>query len=363
VRAALLEAPGEPLDIVDDVDVEAPRDDEVLVRVTHCGVCHSDLHLTDGSIPFPLPAVCGHEPAGVVEATGKAVFGLAPGDKVVLAARSSCGRCYWCARGQPHLCAHATELFTGMREDFTSPLSRHGAPVFLGTGLAAFAEQAVARASSVVKVPDDTPLDVAAVLGCAVQTGVGAALNTARVQQGDTVLVVGLGGIGIAIVQGARIAGASRIIGVDPVASRREQAVAFGVTDAVETADAVLDLTGGIGVDNAFEAVGRAALGQACLAATRNGGTTTLVGVAPLDQQVHVDHTLFAMTEKRLLGCLLGSSNPPVDIPKLLALWRDGRLDLEGMITARRPLDQINEAFADMKAGVGLRTVLYTDSK
>jgi Zn-dependent alcohol dehydrogenase len=249
------------------------------------------------------------------------------------------------------------------REDGTSPLSRKGETVWMGLGLAAFAEYVVTKESGAIKIPDDTPLEVAAVLGCSVQTGTGAALNTAGVGPGATVMVLGLGGVGISAVQGARIGGASMIIGVDAVAERRDQAKRFGVTHTVDpaagdVASAVLELTDGVGVDFAFEAVGRAALVDACINATTNGGTITAMGVGPLDDALSLPLTFFVMTGKRVQGCLLGSSNGRRDIPRYLDLWRAGRLDLEGMITQVRPLDEINEAFDDMRAGRGLRTML-----
>jgi Zn-dependent alcohol dehydrogenase len=362
VRAAVLEKPGSPLAVVDDVDIDDPRPGEVLVRVTHCGLCHSDVHMMDDSMPAATPMICGHEPAGLVEAVGAGVTDLGPGQKVVLSARPWCGRCTFCATGRVWLCQRATELLTGLREDMTTPLRWRGQPVFIGLGLAAFAELVVTKQTGVIPVADDTPLDLAAVLGCAMQTGVGAVMNTARVEPGASVLVMGLGGIGIAIAQGARLAGASRIIGVDPLASRREQALRFGVTDAVDAADDVVGtvrgLTDGLGVDYSFDAVGRAAIVESCLDATRNGGTVTMVGVGPLDEVVRVPLTMHTVSEKRLVGCLLGSSNSVREVPRLLDLWRAGRLDLEGMVTARRPLAEINEAIADMKAGTGLRTVL-----
>jgi Zn-dependent alcohol dehydrogenase len=363
MRAAILESPGTPLVIADDVDHDDPRPGEVLVRVTHCGVCHSDLSVVDGVFPAMTPVVCGHEPAGVVEAVGSAVTALAPGDKVVLTCRPQCGRCAFCVRGDVHFCAHATELVMNAREDGTTPLSRNGEPVWMGLGLAAFAEYVVTKETGAIKIPDDTPLEVAAVLGCSVQTGTGAALNTAGVGAGATVMVLGLGGVGISAVQGARIGGASMIIGVDAVAERREQAKRFGVTHTVDpaagdVASAVLELTDGVGVDFAFEAVGRAALLDTCISSTTNGGTITAMGVGPLDEVLSVPLTFFVMTGKRVQGCLLGSSNGRRDIPRYLDLWRTGRLDLEGMITQVRPLDEINDAFDDMRAGRGLRTML-----
>ena len=364
MRAALLEQPGQDLLVVDDVEIDpSPRAGEVLVRMTHCGVCHSDLHFVDGTLPAPMPIVLGHEAAGVVEAVGAGVFGLAEGDKVILTLRPPCGHCYWCVRGEVSICPNATATTTGMLPDGTTRLSRGGAVVYRGVGIAAFSEYVVTSASGAVRVPADTPLEVACVIGCAVQTGVGAVLNTAGVEPGATVMIVGLGGIGISIAQGARLAGASQIIGVDPVESRREQALGFGVTSvvdpgAMDIASAALAATDGIGVDYAFDAVGRSSLVESCIAGVRNGGTVVMVGVPPIDNVVSFPALFFALGEKKLRGCFLGSSDPKREFPRLVSLWQAGRLDLDGMITARRPLEEINQAFADMKSGVGLRTVI-----
>lgn len=364
MRAALLEQPGQDLLVVDDVEIDpSPRAGEVLVRMTHCGVCHSDLHFVDGTLPAPLPIVLGHEAAGVVEAVGAGVFGLAEGDKVILTLRPPCGHCYWCVRGEVSICPNATATTTGVLPDGTTRLSRGGTVVYRGVGIAAFSEYVVTSASGAVRVPADTPLEVACVIGCAVQTGVGAVLNTAGVEPGATVMIVGLGGIGISIAQGARLAGAAQVIGVDPVESRREQALAFGVTSTVDPgsmdiASAALAATDGIGVDYAFDAVGRSSLVESCIAGIRNGGTVVMVGVPPIDNVVSFPALFFALGEKKLRGCFLGSSDPKREFPRLVALWQAGRLDLDGMITARRPLEEINQAFADMKSGVGLRTVI-----
>ena len=364
MRAAVLEASEKPLVIADDVEIEAPRAGEVLVRVAHCGVCHSDLSLVNGTYPFMAPTVLGHEAAGIVEEIGPGITTLAPGDKVVLSPIPVCNNCYWCARGEYGCCVNAASISTGTFVDGHTPLSRQGLPVLRGVGLGGFAEYVITTETGAIKVDPDTPLDVACVIGCAVQTGVGAVLNTARVPEGATVLVGGAGGIGISIVQGAQIAGATKIIVSDPVAERRERARQFGATDVVDpTSDdllgAVHALTGGIGVDFAFDAVGAGAVIESCIWATRNGGTTVLVGAGGMDQTVTLaPPVLITLTERKLMGCLLGGSNGRRDIPRLLALWRAGRLDLEGMITARRPLAEINEAMADMTAGIGLRTVL-----
>jgi Zn-dependent alcohol dehydrogenase len=364
MRGALLEASEKPLVIVDDIDIEDPRAGEVRVSVSHCGVCHSDLSLVNGTFPFVAPTVLGHEAAGVVDAIGAGVTSVVPGDKVVLTPIPVCNACYWCARGEYGCCVNAVSISTGTFVDGRTPLSRQGLPVLRGVGLGGFAEYVITTETGAIKVAPDTPLDVACVIGCAVQTGVGAVLNTAHVPEGATVLVAGAGGIGISIVQGARVAGATTIIVSDPVAERREMARRFGATDVIDpTSDdvpgVVQQLTGGIGVDFAFDAVGAGPVIESCIWSTRNGGTTVMVGAGGIDQTVTLaPPVLFTLTERKLMGCLLGSSNGRRDIPRLLALWRAGRIDLESMITARRPLAEINEAFADMTAGIGLRTVL-----
>jgi S-(hydroxymethyl)glutathione dehydrogenase/alcohol dehydrogenase len=364
MRAALLEASEKPLAIVDDIDIDEPRAGEVRVRVSHCGVCHSDLSLVNGTFPFVAPVVLGHEAAGVVDAVGAGVNSVAPGDKVVLTAIPVCNACYWCLRGEYGCCVNAASITTGTLADGRTPLSRQGLPVLRGVGLGGFAEYVITIETGAIKVAPDTPLDVACVIGCAVQTGVGAVLNTARVPEGATVLVAGAGGIGVSIVQGARVAGATKIIVSDPVGTRRDMARSFGATDVIDPiADNVLgavqQLTDGIGVDFAFDAVGAGSVIESCIWATRNGGTTVMVGAGGIDQTVTLaPPVMFTLTERKIMGCLLGSSNGRRDIPRLLDLWRAGRLDLEGMITARRPLAEVNEALADMTAGVGLRTVL-----
>jgi len=228
--------------------------------------------------------------------------------------------------------------------------------------MGAFGEYVLIQETGAIPVPDDTPLEIVCVIGCAVQTGVGAVLNTAKVEEGATVLVMGAGGIGISIIQGARLAGAARIIVSDPVAERRDAAARFGATDAIDptTEDVtatVMRLTG-VGADYAFDAVGRSALIETGLWSTRSGGTTVLVGAGPVEDTITFPPVLLVITEKKLIGSLLGGSNSPFEIPRLLALWRAGRLDLEGMVTAHRPMAEINEAVADLKAGRGIRTVL-----
>ena len=363
MRAAVMETQAQPLVLWNDVEIAAPGPGQVRVRVTHCGLCHSDLSIADGVFPSPTPMVLGHEAAGVVEQIGADVHGLAVGDHVVLSPLPPCGLCYWCVRGEPGVCVNAMALQTNTFADGSTGLSRRGVMVFRGVGMGGFAEMVLTPASGAVKIPADVPLGVACVIGCAVQTGVGAVLNTAHVEAGATVLVVGLGGIGLSIVQGARVAGASRIIGADPVPDRRETALRMGATDVLDpkagdVAASTFELTG-VGADYAFDAVGRGALVLDCLRATRNGGTTVAVGAAGMEDSINIAApALFTLQEKKLIGCALGSCNSVRDIPRLIALWQTGRLDLEALITTRRPLAQINEAMADLRASRGIRTIL-----
>jgi Zn-dependent alcohol dehydrogenase len=363
MRAAILDAPGAALTVYDDVEAEAPHAGEVAVRVSHCGLCHSDLHLIDGQMPPMTPRLLGPEAAGVVEAVGPGVTRLSVGDHVVLSPCPPCGHCYRSLRGEHSVCTNSLALATSTHPDGGTRLSRAGQTVYRGLGVAAFAETVIMQETGAVKIPDDVPLDVACVVGCAVQTGVGAVIHTADVQAGDTVLVLGLGGVGQSVVQGARLAGAATIIVSDPVEARRAAALGFGATHAIDpTATDVVarthELTG-VGADVAFDAVGKASLVQDGLAATRTGGTVVMVGVPPITEQLLIESpTVFAFAQKKLLGCLLGGVNSPLDIPRLIALWQAGLLDLEGLITARRPLDEINEAVDDLRAGRGIRTVI-----
>ncbi len=363
MRAAVLEEAGKPFVIRNDIQIAVPRPGQGRVRVKHCGVCHSDLSLADGVFPAPTPIILGHEASGVVDAVGADVEGLAVGDHVVLTPMPPCGTCYWCVRGEPGVCVNAASISTNTFADGSTGLSRGDEVVFRGVGLGGFGELVLVPATGAIKIPADVPLDVAAVIGCAVQTGVGAVINTARVEEGATVLVMGLGGVGLGIVQGARLAGAARILAADPVAERREAARRFGATDVIDPTredvmSRAMEITG-VGVDYAFDAVGRSSLVQAGLAATRNGGTTVAVGAAPMDDVITIaPAALFTISEKKLIGCALGSCHSVRDIPRLIALWQAKRLDLEALITARRPLAEINTAFADLRASRGIRTIL-----
>lgn len=363
MRAAVLEETG-TTPRVTEVDIDTPRAHEVLVRVHHCGVCHSDLSVMSGEFPAPLPVVLGHEAAGIVEAVGAGVESVRPGDPVVLTPMPSCGTCFFCVRGRPTLCEqHSASMVTSLLADGTTPLSRDGEPVYRGLAVAGFAERVIMPEIGVVRVPDDVDLAVACVIGCAVQTGVGAVLNTAAVAEGDSVLVLGAGGIGISVVQGARLAGAATIVVAEPDPVRRELARSFGATHVLDpTVDDPVAVGRELtphGFDHGFEAAGRAALITTAVDAVRPGGTAVMVGVPPIDDAIELPVApLFAVTEKRLIGCLLGSVDSRRDIPRLIGFWREGRLDLDAMVTSRHPLDDIGGAIDTARDGRGLRTVV-----
>ena len=362
MRAALLEKNQQPLAIVEDVEIKSPGPRDVVVKVSNCGICHSDLTMVDLPAGGQLPSIYGHEAAGVVEEVGNAVTRLAKGDKVMLTPLPSCGNCYYCVRSEFSLCVDGQSFMTGLRADGSTPLSRGGHDVFQGFGLGGWGEYALVDEGRAIKVPEDTPLEIACVIGCAIQTGVGAVLNTAKVEEGATVLVMGLGGIGVSIVQGARLANAARIIVSDPVASRRDYAANFGATDILDpnqddVVARAIELTGGIGVDYAFDGAGSSALISAGIQASRIGGTTVMVGAA-IDPLELAMPAMLITHEKKLIGSLLGSCNGHYDVPRFLALWRKGALDLENMITHRRPIEDVNLGLDDMRAGRGLRTVL-----
>ena len=365
MRAAVLRQQGEPIGIEEGVDIIAPRAGEVRVNIAYCSLCHSDYSVLSGAmLPVAGPIILGHEASGVVESVGEGVSHLAVGDRVVLTPVPSCGTCYYCLRGNPSLCVQGQSMMTNRLADGSTGLSRNGEEILRGIGVAALAEQVVCPASGAVKIDDDIPLEVACVAGCAVQTGVGAVLNTASVEEGATVLVMGLGAIGLAVVQGAKMAAAGKIIASDPIAERRELALSLGATEVIDPAsdDPVayaVGETGGIGVDYVFIAVGHAPLIEQGVRASRAGGTTVCVGAPPIEQGVALENVvMFAVAEKKLCGCLLGSCNANYDIPRLMRAYQNGQIDLAAMTSRIRPLEEINEAFDDLHHGREVRTVM-----
>ena len=366
MRAALLDGTGDRLALVDDIDIEDPRGGEVLVRVSHCGICHSDLSMVQVAEAM-APCILGHEAAGVVEAVGPDVATVAVGDKVMLTPLASCGHCYWCSRGEPTGCIEAQAFSTGFRPDGTTPFTRGGEPVKRGLGVGGFGELTVVSERSVVRLDPDTPLEIACVIGCAIQTGVGAVVNTAKVEPGATALVCGAGGIGISVVQGLRLAGASRVIVSDPVAERREAARHFGATDVIDpgtddVAARVVADTDGIGVDYAFEAAGVAPLVDTCVTASRRGGTTVIVGVDISLATVPILPVMMATQGKKIVGTLLGDCHPHRDIPRFITAWQRGQLDFESMISHRLGLDEINDGFDHLRDARGIRSVIQIGS-
>jgi len=360
MKAAIFRKPHEPLTI-ESVEIDKPSGREVLVRTAATGVCHSDLHVVDGQGRWPLdrPIVLGHEGAGVVEAVGADVTTLRPGDHVVACLSGFCGSCAQCLAGHPNLCVGG--LVT--RPDAAPPrLSQQGEPLRQFIGISSYAERMLLHENSVVKIDPALPLDRAALVGCGVLTGVGAALRTSGLQAGQTVAVFGCGGVGLAIVQGARIGGARQIIGVDVFDGKLEMAKRVGATHVVNSANddpvtAVRALTGGAGVDHAFEAVGNARLVRQAIESLAIRGTATIVGVLPPDATIEFPW-MAIRPECRVQTSRMGSNRFRLDIPLYLEFYRQGRLLLDEMVTRRGRLEDINEAFRAMKAGEVARTVL-----
>lgn len=356
MRAAFVRALNEPFEVRDDFEVADPGPGEVRIRIVASGVCHSDLSMQNGTLPHPLPCVAGHEGAGEVTAVGDGVTTVAPGDHVIVSWVPPCGSCFHCIRGETNLCQ--TFLLPGLANP---KFSVGGEPVvgFAGTGT--FAEELVTRAEGAIRIDPEIPLDVASLIGCGVMTGVGAAINTAKVAPGSTVVVFGCGGVGISVIQGARIAGAADIVAVDVVEGKVETAKRFGATHGVSPDDLAglqQELTGGIGFDYAFEVVGRSQTIRAAWDATRRGGTAVVVGAGSLTDMVSFSAFELFYPEKRFLGCWYGSADVRRDFHRLLRLWQQGKLDLEGMISRRIDLSEINEALEAMKRGEVIRSVI-----
>lgn len=361
MKAAVLEQFGAPL-VIRDLEIAGPGPQEVLLKTAAVGLCHSDLHYIGGMRPFPLPGVLGHEVSGIVEAVGPGVKDLQPGDHVVGALSVFCGTCKQCLGGRFALCSDT---------DVKQPpgkarrLSHAGQPVSQVFNLSGFAEQMLVHRNALVKIRDDMPLDLAALLGCAVITGTGAVFRTAQVRAGSTVAVVGCGGVGLAAVNGAAIAGAGRIIAIDTAAQKLELAKAFGATDAVHAGEEdvvakVQAMTGG-GVEYSFECIGIPATVEQCFRMLAPGGTATIVGLFAPGVRASIEGWEFFL-EKQIKGSALGSGRIREDIPKLVELYMRGRLNLKDLVSQRIRLDQINEGFAAMGRGEVARSVIVFDA-
>ncbi|MCH2173889.1 Zn-dependent alcohol dehydrogenase [Myxococcota bacterium] len=356
MKAAIFQQAHQPLTL-EDVQQQAPAADEVLVRTVCSGVCHSDMHFVDGAWEMPLPTVLGHEAAGVVESVGADVSYVKPGDHVIMSFRPFCGRCYYCLRGEPHLCNDPN-----LDARAASRLSWNGGPVLQFANVGSFAESMVTTESGVVKIPDEMPMAEAALIGCGVMTGVGAALYTAQVPGGAVTAVVGCGGIGLNVIQGCEIAGASQIIAVDVVPGKLDMATRFGATHTVNAAEtdpvaAVQELTGGAGVEYAFEAIGNTDAARQVFDMVRAGGTAVIVGMMPMNSEISVPGPAF-LQEKKLIGSMYGSTRFREHMPKLVDMFLQGRLNLSGLVSERMPLEKVNDAFDLMRSGKVARSVL-----
>jgi len=364
-KAAICSELNAPLEI-HDVEVEAPHAGEVKVRMGASGVCHSDLSVQNGTLMGSLPLVLGHEGAGVIEEVGEGVEHLAPGDHIVVSWVPQCGQCYFCSRGQGELCEAGTmAMATGGLLDGTTRFTwKDGEPLRQMASSGTFSEVSIVPAIGAVKIPDDVPMNIAALIGCGVLTGVGAALNTASIRAGDTVAVIGCGGVGLNVIQGARIAGADEIMAVDMVESKLQMAKNFGATTTVNASQAdavgqVMELTHQRGVDVAFEVIGLKKTIDQTVMMTRRGGQAILVGVPPMDVMVELPAFFgVVLMEKTIKGCWYGSSNVHTDVAKLLDYYRSGDLKLDELISRTIRLDQVNEAFDAMKTGEVARSVI-----
>ncbi len=361
MKAAVLREVGKPLQI-ENVQIGKPGPREVLIRTVAAGVCHSDLHFIEGSYPHPLPAVLGHESAGVVEMVGSDVRSVKPGDHVITCLSAFCGHCAHCVTGHLSLCDGAE---TRRGEEQATRLTQDGAPMGQFLNLSSFAEQMLIHENACVAIRKDMPLDRAALIGCGVMTGVGSVIHTSNVRPGETVAVIGCGGVGLAAINGAAIAGAGRIIAIDMSPAKANLARHFGATDFICAAEtdpvaAVQELTRG-GVNHSFEAVGLKKTSEQAFHMTARGGTANIIGMIPIGQTIEVPGFMF-LGERRIQGSLMGSNRFPVDMPRLVDFYLNGKLKLDELVSRRIGLADVNEAFVEMKRGEIARSVIVFDA-
>jgi S-(hydroxymethyl)glutathione dehydrogenase / alcohol dehydrogenase len=358
MKAAILVEPGKPL-VIEELVISKPAAHEVLIRTAACGLCHSDLHFIDGTYPHALPAIPGHEAAGIVEAVGSEVRSVKVGDAVVTCLSAFCGTCEFCVTGRLSLClGAATRRGKGEPARITRA---DGSVVAQMLNLSAFAEQMLIHENACVRINPEMPLDRAAILGCAVTTGASTIFNACKVTPGETVAVIGCGGVGLATINAAKIAGAGRIIACDPIQEKRDLAIKLGATDVVDAladdaAEQIIELTKG-GVDHAIEAVGRPASGDLAVKLLRRGGTATILGMMPLGHKVGLS-AMDLLASKKLQGAFMGGNRFPVDIPRLVDFYMRGMLDLDSIVAETIPLNQINQGFDKMRKGDAARSVI-----
>ena len=358
MKAAVLYEAKKPL-VVEDVEIEDPKRGEVLVKVATAGVCHSDLHFMEGLWPFPLPAIFGHEGAGVVERVGEGVTLVQPGDHVILSWVAPCGLCRNCSRGKPYLC---TSNPAASMKDGTTRLKKGDQSIFHFIGVSSFAQYLVAHETAMVKVREDAPLDKVALIGCGVMTGVGAVVNTAKVEMGSSVAVFGCGGVGLNVIQGANLAGATTIIAVDKFDNKLEMAKGLGATHVINASNEdpvakVREIVAGAGADYAFEVIGIPEVVTQAFDAVAPGGTAVMVGMPPIGAPVTIN-SLGLFLGKTLRGAYYGSARVRVDMPALVDLYMAGKLKLDELITRSYSLDGINDAFEVMKKGEVARSII-----
>ncbi|MGH8217778.1 MAG: zinc-binding dehydrogenase [Steroidobacteraceae bacterium] len=356
---------GSPLS-VEEIEVEGPRHGEVMIRLAACGVCHSDLSATNGTIAYPLPLVLGHEGAGIVSAVGEGVSRFAVGDHVVSSFVSMCGRCHYCQTGRPHLCVQSLKALYTLPDGSVRTFDAAGSPLNVFCGCGVMAEHATLHADSLVKIDREMPLDRAALIACGVMTGFGAAVNTARVEAGSIAVVFGCGGVGLNVIQGCAIAGAAMTVAVDTSVPKLDLAERFGathtfdVTGREEIGKALHKLTGG-GADYAFDCVGLGRISEQAFGVLRRGGTAVTVGIAGPADNVVLSAQRLAITGKTLTGSYYGSARPQLDFPRLIALYRSGRLKLDELITRTYSIAEAPQAFADLQEGRPGRGVIVLD--
>ena len=361
MKAAVLREVGKPLQI-EDVQINKPGPHEVLIRTVAAGLCHSDLHFMEGSYPHPLPAVLGHESAGIVEQVGSEVRTVKVGDHVITCLSAYCGHCESCLTGHLSLCVSPD---TKRGADEEPRLTTAAGPMIQFLNLSSFAEYMLIHEHACVAIRKDMPLDRAALIGCSVMTGVGAAMHTSSVRPGETVAVIGCGGVGLSAINGAAIAGAGRIIAIDTVAAKGNFAMEFGATDFIDASQTdavkeVLEMTKG-GVHHAFEAIGLSKTAEQAFNMLRRGGTANIIGMIPVGQSITLMGAAF-LGEKKLQGSMMGSNRFPIDMPRLVDFYMNGKLKLDQMISQRIKLEQVNEGFADMKRGELARSVIMFTS-
>ena len=362
-KAAVLYEYKKPL-VVEELDLEGPKAGEVMVEYKAAGICHSDLSILNGVFAMPpIPCIPGHEGAGVVVETGAGVSRVKPGDHVLAIWVPSCGRCYYCVRHQPYLCAQRDMARTGVMQDGTSRVKKGKQSIACMMGVGTFNHYNVLNEQSVLPMDKDIPFEAAAVTGCAVVTGVGAVLNTAKVQPGSSVAVVGIGGVGLNVIQGAVLANATTIIAIDLLDNKLELARQFGATHTVNPGkenfqEKVNSITGGIGVDYSFEVIGTPKTAQMAFDIIRRGGAAVMVGIAGAQDTIPLPLAQFTGMEKRVLGCYYGSANLLADLKILLDLYKRGRIKVTELITKHYSQEEINKGFDDLKSGGNARGVI-----